>query len=38
VNDQDGGEPGGNIRQVFLFRTDRGLQFVRPAGRRLDDA
>jgi predicted extracellular nuclease len=21
VNDQDGGEPGGNIRQVFLFRT-----------------
>jgi predicted extracellular nuclease len=33
VNDQDGGEPGGNIRQVFLFRTDRGLQFVdRPGG------
>jgi predicted extracellular nuclease len=28
VNDQDGGEPGGNIRQVFLFRTDRGLSFV----------
>ncbi|HEY8784902.1 MAG TPA: lamin tail domain-containing protein [Candidatus Limnocylindria bacterium] len=28
VNDQDGGEPGGNIRQIFLFRTDRGLSFV----------
>jgi hypothetical protein len=25
---QDGGEPGGNIRQGFLFRTDRGLSFV----------
>src|SRR5678815_5541524 len=33
VNDQDGGEPGGNIRIGFLFRTDRGLQFVdRPGG------
>ena len=33
VNDQDGGEPGGNIRQIFLFRTDRGLAFVdRPGG------
>jgi predicted extracellular nuclease len=33
VNDQDGGQPGGNIRQVFLFRTDRGLSFVdRPGG------
>jgi predicted extracellular nuclease len=28
VNDQDGGEPGGNIRVVFLYRTDRGLTFV----------
>src|SRR4051794_620166 len=29
----DGGEPGGNIRQGFLFRTDRGLDFVdRPGG------
>ena len=27
-NDQDGGEPGGNIRVVFLYRTDRGLAFV----------
>ena len=32
VNDQDGGEPGGNIRQVFLFRADRGLGFVDRAG------
>src|ERR687887_1439324 len=33
VNDQDGGEPGGNIRQVFLYRTDRGASFVdRPGG------
>ncbi len=32
---QDGGEPGGNIRQGFLFRTDRGLSFVdRPGARR----
>jgi predicted extracellular nuclease len=23
VNDQDGGEPGGNIRQVFLYNPDR---------------
>ncbi|HEX6497606.1 MAG TPA: endonuclease/exonuclease/phosphatase family protein [Micromonosporaceae bacterium] len=33
VNDADGGQPGGNIRQVFLFRTDRGLAFVdKPGG------
>ena len=32
VNNQDGGEPGGNIRQVFLYRTDRGLSFVDRAG------
>jgi uncharacterized protein len=33
VFNQDGGEPGGNIRQGFLFRTDRGLLFVdRPGG------
>jgi predicted extracellular nuclease len=33
VNDQDGGEPGGNIRQVFLYRTDRGVSFIdRPGG------
>ena len=33
VAHQDGGEPGGNIRVGFLFRTDRGLAFVdRPGG------
>src|SRR5262249_29166292 len=32
-NDQDGGQPGGDTRQVFLFRTDRGVSFVdRPGG------
>ena len=28
VDGQDGGEPGGNIRVGFLFRSDRGLAFV----------
>jgi predicted extracellular nuclease len=28
----DGGEPGGNIRVAFLYRTDRGLGFVSRAG------
>jgi uncharacterized protein len=33
VDDQDGGEPGGNIRVGFLFRSDRGLSFLdRPGG------
>jgi len=33
VDDQDGGEPGGNIRVGFLFRADRGLSFIdRPGG------
>jgi predicted extracellular nuclease len=33
VNDADGGAPGGNIRQGFLFRVDRGLAFIdRPGG------
>jgi uncharacterized repeat protein (TIGR01451 family) len=32
VNNADGGDPGGNIRQAFLFRTDRGLSFVDRAG------
>ena len=33
VDDQDGGEPGGNIRVGFLFRADRGLEFIaRPGG------
>jgi uncharacterized protein len=33
VDDRDGGEPGGNIRVGFLFRTDRGVSFIdRPGG------
>jgi uncharacterized protein len=33
VDDQDGGEPGGNIRVGFLFRSDRELEFIdRPGG------
>jgi uncharacterized protein len=33
VAHQDGGAQGGNIRQGFLFRTDRGVAFVdRPGG------
>jgi predicted extracellular nuclease len=32
VNNRDGGEPGGNIRQGFLFRTDRGLSFTAQPG------
>ncbi len=33
ANGQDGGEPGGNIRQGFLFQTDRGVAFIdRPGG------
>ena len=33
VDKADGGEPGGNIRQGFLYSTDRGLSFVdRPGG------
>jgi predicted extracellular nuclease len=32
VDDQDGGEPGGNIRVGFLFRTDRGLAFTDRVG------
>jgi predicted extracellular nuclease len=32
-NDTTGGQPGGNIRVAFLFRTDRGVSFVdRPGG------
>ncbi len=31
-NDTDGGEPGGNIRQVILYRTDRGLRLVHKPG------
>ena len=32
VDDADGGQPGGNIRVVFLFRTDRGLTFLDSPG------
>jgi uncharacterized repeat protein (TIGR01451 family) len=33
VNNADGGQPGGNIRVGFLYRTDRGLAFAsRPGG------
>jgi predicted extracellular nuclease len=33
ADDRDGGQPGGNIRVGFLFRTDLDLQFVdRPGG------
>ena len=33
ASNQDGGEPNGNIRVGFLYRTDRGLSFVdRPGG------
>ncbi|MGH3021580.1 MAG: endonuclease/exonuclease/phosphatase family protein, partial [Gaiellaceae bacterium] len=33
VDNEDGGQPGGNIRVGFLFRTDRGLDFIdRPGG------
>ena len=28
TNDADGGQPGGNIRVAFLYRTDRGLHFI----------
>ncbi|MFE7234555.1 endonuclease/exonuclease/phosphatase family protein [Streptomyces sp. NPDC057596] len=32
LNDQDGGEPGGNIRQVFLFNPERVSFTDRPGG------
>jgi predicted extracellular nuclease len=38
VNNADGGAPGSNIRVGFLFRTDRGLEFVdRPGGNATTD-
>lgn len=38
VNNADGGAPGANIRVGFLFRTDRGLEFVdRPGGDAVTD-
>jgi uncharacterized protein len=32
VDGEDGGQPGGNIRVGFLFRTDRGLSFIDQPG------
>ncbi|MFG1813259.1 lamin tail domain-containing protein [Kribbella sp. NPDC049174] len=33
VNNAEGGEPGGNIRVAFMYRTDKPVQFVdRPGG------
>ncbi|MCI0636652.1 MAG: nuclease, partial [Actinobacteria bacterium] len=38
VDDEDGGQPGGNIRVGFLFRTDRELEFIdRPGGTSTSD-
>lgn len=37
-NNADGGAPGSNIRVGFLYRTDRGLEFVdRPGGNAVTD-
>ncbi|HEY0698706.1 MAG TPA: lamin tail domain-containing protein [Micromonospora sp.] len=39
TDDADGGEPGGNIRSAFLYRTDRGLSFtLRPGGTATADS
>jgi predicted extracellular nuclease len=32
VNNAEGGEPGGNIRVAFMYRTDRPVKFVDRAG------
>jgi predicted extracellular nuclease len=32
VDDDEGGAPGGNIRVGFLFRTDRGVEFIDRTG------
>ncbi|TDC28778.1 lamin tail domain-containing protein [Kribbella albertanoniae] len=32
VNNAEGGEPGGNIRVAFLYRTDKPVRFVDRAG------
>ncbi|MGH2356698.1 MAG: lamin tail domain-containing protein [Candidatus Limnocylindria bacterium] len=38
LNNTDGGQPNGNIRVGFLFRSDRGLEFVdRPGGNAVTD-
>ncbi|OUC16227.1 MAG: hypothetical protein B0A82_02730 [Alkalinema sp. CACIAM 70d] len=38
IDDQDGGEPGGNIRVGFLFNPSRGIGFVEGSLQRLTDA
>jgi predicted extracellular nuclease len=37
-NNQDGGQPNGNIRQVIFYRTDRGLSFVNRGSAGANDA
>ncbi len=37
IDDQDGGEPGGNIRVAFLFRPDRVTFVDRPGGGSTSD-
>ncbi|QNE22485.1 nuclease [Kribbella qitaiheensis] len=32
VNNAEGGEPGGNIRVAFMYRTDRPVKFIDRAG------
>lgn len=32
LDDTNGGQPGGNIRVAFFYRTDRGLSFVNKPG------
>ena len=32
VNNAEGGEPGGNIRVAFMYRTDRPVKFIDSAG------
>ncbi|OJX41406.1 MAG: hypothetical protein BGO78_01355 [Chloroflexi bacterium 44-23] len=35
---KDGGQPGGNIRVGFLYRTDRGLEIIRRPSRNKNEA
>lgn len=36
ADDQNGGEPGGNIRNAFLYRVDRGVDLVEASLRTID--
>jgi predicted extracellular nuclease len=38
VNDQDGGQPGGNIRNAYLYRSDKLTLVERPVGGPNDTA